>query len=233
MNLYIIANRRDPHKMISIDRLRREYNNRFDPYWSFDPVIAFQSEEVAKRVLAILSTTNHVAVVQFDYPEVPVIYTVPVSDENISRLPQTRLLTEYDLLESQKTSLAKRKQIFDNFKAIANDQIRVYELPNKILLQPPLKASYLSFNRQKLITRDISNKSEESLPLQVLSGFIVALGIAAVAVAFLVLQAASGGVFGAVVAGIGAAAMLSGGIGFFRFAYKEKVEPFKRQYLPT
>ncbi len=58
--------------------------------------------------------------------------------------------------------------------------------------------------------------------MMVLGGFIAAAGIAAVAIAFTVLNAATFGISGLVVTGIGVAAALSGAGLFTMGAYKYK-----------
>ncbi len=63
------------------------------------------------------------------------------------------------------------------------------------------------------------NASSLSLSMHIISGFITAIGIAAVAVAFTVLNAASLGIGGIVLAGIGVAAIL-GGVGLFASSFK-------------
>ena len=67
-----------------------------------------------------------------------------------------------------------------------------------------------------------SSISNVSVSMMVLGGFIATAGIAAVAIAFTVLNAATFGVAGLVVAGIGVAAALSGVGLFARGAYKNK-----------
>ncbi len=64
------------------------------------------------------------------------------------------------------------------------------------------------------ITSKIIRQKEEQISMRILSGFITALGLAAVAIAFLVLNAATFGIPGIVVAGIGIGLAL-GGIGLF------------------
>lgn len=229
MQLYVISKTNVPLvKGVYVRHLisKKELLDLYDS--TSTDLLAFQSKQVAERVMATLLIAGKIQSIR--YTQVPVIYTIPVSDENRNHLPNPILLSTNDLNICRKTA-ADKVQISRNFDQIKNDLIQVLKLPNKNLLQAPLSASYLSHNGEKLITTDISNKSVESLSLQVLSGFIAALGIVAVAVAFLTLHAASGGVFGAVMTGMGATAMLSGGIGFFRFAIKPKFEPFNRQFL--
>ncbi|KTD82603.1 hypothetical protein [Legionella waltersii] len=77
----------------------------------------------------------------------------------------------------------------------------------------------LQFLGQTEHTARISSDSlplSNSLSMMVLSGFIAAVGIAIVALAFISLNAATGGVAGLVLAGVGSAAALSG-IGLFAF----------------
>ncbi len=64
------------------------------------------------------------------------------------------------------------------------------------------------------ITSKIIRQKEDQISMRILSGFITALGLAAVAIAFLVLNAATFGILGIVVAGIGIGLAL-GGIGLF------------------
>lgn len=59
-----------------------------------------------------------------------------------------------------------------------------------------------------------SSSSMNNISMMVLGGFVAALGVAAVATAFIMLNALTGGVVGLVVAGIGIASILSG-IGLF------------------
>lgn len=83
----------------------------------------------------------------------------------------------------------------------------------ELLKNPAIKSSQL----QEENTSSISNVS-----MMVLGGFIATAGIAAVAIAFTVLNAATFGIAGLVVAGIGVAAALSG-VGLFATgAYKNK-----------
>ena len=62
--------------------------------------------------------------------------------------------------------------------------------------------------------KDISTKADINIGMSVLSGFIAVLGVAAVAVAFAALNAATFGVAGLVVVSVGAT-MAVGGLGFF------------------
>ena len=70
-------------------------------------------------------------------------------------------------------------------------------------------------------------KPRASITMSLLSCFIAAMGIAAVALAFIVLNAATFGAAGIVVATVGVVAMLSGGLGLFKYApdIKKKDEP--------
>ncbi|KTC86101.1 MULTISPECIES: hypothetical protein [Legionella] len=63
-----------------------------------------------------------------------------------------------------------------------------------------------------------------NISMQILGGFIAALGVAAVAIAFTALNAATLGIPGLVVAGLGAAAIL-GGVGLFAFGSKKQEAP--------
>ncbi|KTD42428.1 hypothetical protein [Legionella quateirensis] len=67
----------------------------------------------------------------------------------------------------------------------------------------------------KTTARQLPATSFDSFDFHIISGFIFATGIAAVALAFTMLHAVSGGIAGLVAGGLGVAAMLTGGIGLF------------------
>ncbi|MGC1182344.1 hypothetical protein [Legionella sp.] len=67
------------------------------------------------------------------------------------------------------------------------------------------------------------NSSFSNLSMQILGGFMTVLGAAAIAVAFTVLNAATFGITGLVMAGIGAAVTLSG-VGLFAVGSLKKCE---------
>ncbi|CEG55572.1 hypothetical protein [Legionella fallonii] len=69
-----------------------------------------------------------------------------------------------------------------------------------------------------------NNSSSCNLSMQILGGFMAVLGAAAVAVAFTVLNAATFGIAGLVVAGIGAAVTLAG-VGLFAVGSLKKCDP--------
>ena len=68
------------------------------------------------------------------------------------------------------------------------------------------------------------NSSSLSFSMHLICGFITALGVAAVAVAFTVLNAATLGTGGMVLAGIGVATIL-GGVGLFASSFKKNEQP--------
>ena len=67
----------------------------------------------------------------------------------------------------------------------------------------------------KTSTRQLPATSFNGIDCHIISGFIFAAGVAAVALAFTMLHAVSGGIAGLVAGGLGIAAMLTGGIGLF------------------
>ena len=80
-----------------------------------------------------------------------------------------------------------------------------------------------SFPRDENTITSKKNNSSCNLSMQILGGFMAVLGVAAVAVAFTVLNAATFGIAGLVVAGIGAAVALAG-VGLFAVGSLKKYE---------
>ncbi len=81
-----------------------------------------------------------------------------------------------------------------------------------------LKHSAMPKFKPKFSAAQLGVDSEIGINMQILSGFIAAIGIAAVAIAFTVLNAAMFATAGIVVASIGVTATLLGGIGLFKYA---------------
>jgi nucleoside permease NupC len=65
-----------------------------------------------------------------------------------------------------------------------------------------------------VLPQDAESSSMSNVSMQILGGFIAAIGCAAVAIAFVALNAATLGVAGLVVAGLGVASVLAG-VGLF------------------
>ncbi|MBL7481264.1 hypothetical protein [Legionella bononiensis] len=83
----------------------------------------------------------------------------------------------------------------------------------------------------KTNTKQLISTSINSFDCHIISGFIFAIGVAAVALAFTLLHAASGGIAGLVVGGIGITAMLTGGIGLFNFGSAPDHKEIERNLL--
>jgi uncharacterized RDD family membrane protein YckC len=73
-------------------------------------------------------------------------------------------------------------------------------------------------------TKESNSSSTGDISMMVLGGFIAVLGIAAVAIAFTLLNAATLGIAGLVVAGVGVVATLAG-VGLFASGARNKSQP--------
>lgn len=100
----------------------------------------------------------------------------------------------------------------EQFKCVLNDQFDIslfdkFDKPSTAQSESALLDNVLHDN---IVTNDIG--------MQILALFINAVGIATIAIAFTVLNAATLGIPGVVVAGVGVATTL-GGLGLFKYAY--------------
>ncbi len=79
-------------------------------------------------------------------------------------------------------------------------------------------------------TENSLSRTENSVSMMVLGGFISALGIAEVSISFILIHTLTGGAMGLVVAGVGAAAALSGISLFAAGAYRKKpaIMPYEK-----
>ena len=148
---------------------------------------------------------------------VPVIYTVEVDN---AKLPAESKLTADDLINYADTTTIP---LYHKGSRDDNDiRQNVTLFPHPIMIRKLKGLSFENVVNAEYLQSDassyVSTNFKLDYSLQILSGFIAAIGIAAVAVAFAVLNAATLGTAGLVVAAIGATALILGGVGLFKFA---------------
>ena len=200
-----------------------------------DSLIACDNKDMAVVIMAGLLKGHNTAP---DFIEngvrffaVPVIYTVEL---DMASLPEETVLTADDLIHYADTTTIpfydpmssffeegeKRRltQLIDK----SPEPIKIRKL-NGLQLENVVDATYLKSDGSSLVSSDMTNR--RAVNMQVLSGFIAALGVAAVAVAFAALNAATFGTAGLGVAAIGLTATLLGGVGLFKYARKTETEP--------
>jgi hypothetical protein len=164
----------------------------------------------------------------------PVVYTIEVDDK--VALPTVKKLTPEDLLHYADTDtiplyeseeeeyirfgipfklaeLARMERLLAKCKIIPE----ICKLSGLKIAQV-VEASYLNAEGSLVSCDPLRPTSNSSLSMQILSGFIAALGVAAVAAAFVALNAAALSIPGVVVAAIGLTASTLGTIGLFKYA---------------
>ena len=201
-----------------------------------DALIAFNDKEMAQEIMCLFlkghNTTPdfiEAGVLQF---AVPVIYTVELDE---ATLPAQTTLTIDDLVTYADTRTIPLYLNYSGLEEIEKQRMSkaLQELPeplkirklNGLRLENVVEATYLKSDMSSFVSSDITTKP--SVNMQVLSGFIAALGIAAVAVSFCVLNAATLGIAGVIVAAIGVTATLLGGIGLFKYAPAAESDNYK------
>ena len=194
-----------------------------------DSLIACDNKDMALTVMGCLlkahNTTPDFVENGVRFFAVPVIYTVEIDKAS---LPEEKTLTADDLIHyADKTTIP----LYFHLRGLDEaEKLRMTQLINKsseaikgrklngLQLEHVVDATYLKSDGSSLISSDMSNSS--CVNMQVLSGFIAAMGVAAVAIAFVVLNAATLGTAGICVAAIGLTATLLGGFGLFKYASK-------------
>ena len=192
-------------------------------------LIACDNKEDALRVMSLLikghNTTPDLIEKGVQFFAVPVIYTVEV-DSAQHHLTKQTTLTADDLVNYADTGTIPFYYSSGLFKEaeklIITQKLRKYSKDITIRkltglqLEAVTDASYLDSSGSVIVDvnlRPVVNPILKS-NMQILGGFIAAIGIAAVATAFVALNAATFGIAGLVVAGLGAVAIL-GGVGLF------------------
>ncbi|CEG56465.1 hypothetical protein [Legionella fallonii] len=155
-------------------------------------------------------------------------------------LALAQMMIEQDHLEEGclnnaplKTGVFVRKALEDNATPVERQSKKTIEKPIVTLLNvPPVEnhSERIEPEKGELTQSSEPNSSPYTFNMHLLSGFITALGIAAVAVAFTVLNATTFGISGLVVAGIGIAAIL-GGVGLFASTFKKNEQPSQTDSL--
>lgn len=240
MKLYAISNQYQPlvtvtlnplpgsklvcNKKVSISDLQTTFNNS-----TSNELITCNNEDNAIKVAMLLLKGNNTSpdliekgIVLF---ATPVIYEVDVDsgtlgDEEILNANHLNHYANTDIIPLYNLS----SQLPDNI--VLPDtigEIAIRKL-SELKLEAVTKASYFHSGGKKVVDvnfKSFSNTSTSSnnrigsnTSMQMLGGFIAVMGIAAVATAFVALNAATFGIAGLAVAGLGMTAIL-GGIGLF------------------